>query len=431
MQEEQPGGAKDHPQTSLADPDHRAWLRSDAARQLDFFLPSLRGDGSFGVLDWDGAPLKRGPQELHTTTRLVHSYALGHAIGHRGADDIIDAGLTFLWKHHRDQKHGGYVWAVAEDGTPADGTKLAYGHVFVLLAASSAKAVGHPDADRLMADIIEVLEQHYWEEGAGRFCDEFNHDWTPFSSYRGMNANMHGVEALLAAFEATGDPIHLSRAGQILDFFIGHMAAENGWRIPEHYTSTWQIDPDYAGNPMFRPAGTTPGHALEFARLRLQHWDLAGRPESPALEEARALTQQALADAWGRAGGLAYTLDRKGTVAIPDRYWWPVTEGIGVLATLLKIDPSDEDEDWYHRLWDFAARHFVDAKRGGWFPEIDADGAPTARQFEGKPDIYHALQATLYPLAPGVARHLGALRQGAAGSPLDQAPEALFSESRL
>lgn len=224
-----------------------------------------------------------------------------------------------------------------------------------------------------------------------------------------MNANMHGVEALLGAFEATGEAHYLERAGRILEFFIGRMAPEHGWRLPEHYTEGWQVDPGYAGNPMFRPAGTTPGHSLELARLQLQHWDLSGRPDSGAVSAARALVDRALTDAWLPEGGLAYTVGFDGRVAIPDRYWWPVTEAIGAVSTLLKIDPQPGDETRYRSLWRFAEAHFVDADRGGWFPEIDAEGKPAGRQFEGKPDIYHALQAVLFPTTPGISRHLEAL----------------------
>lgn len=387
----------------LDDPVHRAWLAADARRQLDFFRASLRADGGFDVLKWNGSPLDEAPQELHTTTRLVHSYVLGQAFGDAGAAPIIDAGMDFLWNRHRDTRHGGYVWSVGRSGG-GDGTKLAYGHVFVLLAGASARGAGHPDADRLIADVSEVIDRHYWDETRGLLRDEFAEDWTPFSTYRGMNANMHGVEALLAAFEATGDSQYLGRAGRILDFFVGTVAPAHGWRIPEHYTEDWQVDPDYHGNPMFRPAGTTPGHSLELGRLVLQHWDLSGRRDTGAPVRARALIGQALADAWLPEGGLAYTLAPGGGIGVGDRYWWPVTEAAGALAALIKVDPQPGDEDWYRRVWGFANEHFVDHQVGGWFPEIDAEGEPTARQFHGKPDIYHALQADLFPLAAGVSR---------------------------
>jgi len=44
----------------------------------------------------------------------------------------------------------------------------------------------------------------------------------------------------------------------------------------------WTVDPGYSGNPMFRPAGTTPGHSFELGRLMLQHWELSGKPANSA-----------------------------------------------------------------------------------------------------------------------------------------------------
>ncbi len=394
-----------HPGSWRADPVHRAFLRASAWRQLDFFRASLTPAGRFAALDRDGAPIPGAPQELHVTARLVHAYALAKAFGYAGADAMIDAGMAALWHLHRDSEFGGYVWSVDADGI-RDGVKLAYGHVFVLLAGSSARLAGHPDADRLIEDASAVIDRHFWDETEGRLCDEFNRDWTPFSTYRGMNANMHGVEALLGAYEATENAIHLDRAGRILDFFVRTTAPAHGWRIPEHYTEDWRVDPDYRGDPIFRPAGTTPGHSLEFARLALQHWDLSGRPDDGTIERARHLTDRALDAGWAPDGGLVYTLADDGSVGIPTRFWWPVTEGIGALAALLKIDPRPRDETWYRRLWTFAASHFIDHARGGWFPELDAHGAPASAQFHGKPDLYHALQAELFPLSPAVSRLL-------------------------
>jgi len=120
---------------------------------------------------------------------------------------------------------------------------------------------------------------------------------------------------------------------------------------------------------------------------------------------ARNVAYRALSDAWVPVqGGLVYTLGFDGQPAIRDRYWWPVCEAIGVLASLIKLERSAQDEAWYRRLWSFADRHFIDHEVGGWFPEVDDAGHPTETQFKGKPDIYHALQATLFPLAPGLSR---------------------------
>jgi len=114
---------------------------------------------------------------------MVHSYAMGQAWGAPDCAAIIDAGMRALWHWHRDADQGGYVWAV-HGPQPQDSRKLAYGHVFVLLAASSAQEVGHEDAPRLFGDIAAVLERHFWDDAAGRLREEFARDWQPISRYR-------------------------------------------------------------------------------------------------------------------------------------------------------------------------------------------------------------------------------------------------------
>ncbi len=387
----------------LQDETHLAWLKQQGEALLSFFDASLQTDPGFCNLDDQGNPLPTTIQELHSTTRMVHSYALGALRGHPGAEQRVDHGMAYLINHHKDHEYGGFVWGL-DKGRVTDGRKLAYGHVFVLLAASSAKLAGHPDAERLITDITDVLDRHFWEDDIGLFCDEWNRDWTPFSTYRGMNANMHGVEALLAAYEATGKALYLTRARRILDFFIGKIGPSEGWRLVEHYTDSWDIDRSYAGNHMFHPAGTTPGHSFEMGRLLLQHWDLSGRKDANAPDQARHLIERGLKDAWLPEGGLAYTLNFDGSVADPSRFWWPVTEAINAMAALLILDNRTTDEHWYRKLWAFADSHFIDHQNGGWFPAIDEEGVPTNSIFNGKPDIYHALQACIFPLSGQLSR---------------------------
>lgn len=65
-----------------------------------------------------------------------------------------------------------------------------------------------------------------------------------------------------------------------------------------------------------------------------------GAASDGSVATARAIAEQALADGWDAArGGIHYTLDFDGRPAIRARYWWPVTEAIGVFASLLKLDP--------------------------------------------------------------------------------------------
>ena len=156
-------------------------------------------------------------------------------MGRPGAERFIDHGMEFLWNGHRDPVHGGYVWSVGKHG-PGDSRKQAYGHAFVLLAASSAKVAGHPDADRLLADVSEVLLARFWEPAAGAAAEEFEREWSPIGRYRGQHSNMHLTEACMAAFEVTGDKSWLDKAESIATLIIGRHAAVLGGRVPEHFT---------------------------------------------------------------------------------------------------------------------------------------------------------------------------------------------------
>jgi sulfoquinovose isomerase len=54
---------------------------------------------------------------------------------------------------------------------PPDPTKQANGHAFSLLTASSAKVAGHPDADRLIADISTIIRGQFWEVQYGAVAE--------------------------------------------------------------------------------------------------------------------------------------------------------------------------------------------------------------------------------------------------------------------
>jgi mannose/cellobiose epimerase-like protein (N-acyl-D-glucosamine 2-epimerase family) len=338
---------------------------------------------------------------------MVHCFAIARLLGRPGAQAFIDHGMEFLWNSHRDTAEGGYFWSIGEDG-PSDVRKQAYGHAFVLLAASSAKLVGHPDADRLLNDVTEILRTRFWEEAHGAAAEEFSRDWKPISSYRGQNSNMHLTEACMAAFEVTGDTAWLDMAERIATLVIGRMAAGNGWRLPEHFNESWEFDWDYAGGDVFRPYGTTPGHWLEWTRLLLQLWELGGRRLGWLPDAARALFRGAVTDGWNaQRGGFHYTLDWTGQPHLRNQLWWPCAEGIGAAAFLNAIDGGPEYEDWYRRIWDFVADKLIDREHGGWRAE-PADGE-AAKLFEGKPDLYHALQACLIPLLPTAGSVAGML----------------------
>jgi mannose/cellobiose epimerase-like protein (N-acyl-D-glucosamine 2-epimerase family) len=118
------------------------------------------------------------------------------------------------------------------------------------------------------------------------------------------------------------------------------------------------------------------------------------------IEAATGLFAKTTAIGWDRKlGGFYYTLDWSDRPDQTDRYWWPCAEGIGAAAALGSVSADPYYEEWYRRIWSFVATHVIDKSRG-WQPELNGELRPVSRVFEGRPDIYHAVQACLIPLCP-------------------------------
>jgi sulfoquinovose isomerase len=390
-------------QSWLTLPTHRDWLRNEANRLFDYFQwRSINPKGGFFEFDPDGKPLNTDNpvRGIHSTARMVHCMVIGHLLGRPGCADLIDHGMNYLWNAHRDQTHGGYFWSMDNDG-PRDATKQGYGHAFVLLAASSASLVGHPAAEAMLLDVAEIIDSKFWEGQHGAIAEEFAADWTPVPGYRGQNSNMHLTEALMAAYEATGEDGYLDKAERIADLIINRRARETGFRVGEHFDENWNLLQDYKGNEMFRPSGTTPGHWLEWARLLLQLYALGDRQQSWMPHAAEALFAQSMALGWDNdKGAFFYTLDWDDSPAKRSKLWWPMAEGAGAAAFLINHAPSDMHEQSYRLIWNTIANRFIDRDKGGWHEELTEDLVPSHSLFAGKGDIYHALQACLIPLYP-------------------------------
>jgi mannose/cellobiose epimerase-like protein (N-acyl-D-glucosamine 2-epimerase family) len=397
---------------------HRQWLTDQALTLLRFFRPIAAPDGWFADLDDDGntlTPAAGGSEQelLLTVTRAVHSYAAGELLGVPGCAPVVDAGLEALLGRHRDREFGGYYTAVGRDGR-VDPVKAAYGHAHVLLAASTALAAGHGNAQGLFDDVLAVIDAHFWDEQAGAARESFDRDWANPEPYRGQNSNMHLCEALLAAAEVSRREDLAQRAGRIAQKLIDGFARANDWLLPEHYSADWEPELEYNSERLddpFRPYGATVGHSLEWSRLVLGVAAATNDSDSWYLPAAEALFGRAVRDGWDPDGGFYYTLGWDGRPANPDRYWWPVAEGIGASLYLARLTGKPLYERWYRCLWDYAAHYLIDGRRGGWYAELDPLNHRKVHPWFGKPDIYHSLQATLLPLLPSASSLAGAVHR--------------------
>jgi mannose/cellobiose epimerase-like protein (N-acyl-D-glucosamine 2-epimerase family) len=142
---------------------------------------------------------------------------------------------------------------------------------------------------------------------------------------------------------------------------------------------------------------------MEWARLLLQLEAGLG-PSAPPwlLDAAVALFDHAVAEGWSVDGspGFVYTVGWDGAPVVRTRMHWVLDEAILTAAALRSRTGEERYERWYRTWWDLADEAFIDRVRGSWHHELDPSGAPSAGTWSGKPDVYHAYQATLFPLLP-------------------------------
>jgi sulfoquinovose isomerase len=391
---------------SAADPQ---WLETEGERLLGFGRAAVAPTG-FGWLSTTGT-LEDRPLELWITCRMTHVFAVAHLLGHEGAGDLVDHGVAALRGAFHDDEHGGW-FAQVDEGGPVTTGKACYPHDFVVLAASSAVAAERPGARALLDEAVEVLLARFWDDEHGMLVEEWDRGWTRLDGYRGVNANMHGVEALLAAADVLDDASLRERALRITTRVVGDLAPAHGWRLPEHFDADWVPQPDHnRENPAdpFRPFGATIGHALEWSRLAL-HLHAALGADAPAflLENARSLFDQAVREGWDVDGrpGFVYTTDWEGTPVVRERMHWVVAEAVGAAAALSAATGDPSYDAWGRTWWQHVEDCFVDRAGGSWWHELSPDLVPSSVVWEGKPDLYHAYQATLFsrlPLAPSMA----------------------------
>lgn len=387
--------------------ENRRFLAENAQALLAFGHRFPSPGGSAYYLGDDGTPWKERDRETWITSRMAHVYSIGTMRGHVGSEELADAALKGLRGELKDNKNGGWYAGLTADGAVVPG-KQCYAHAFVILAATSALLAGRDGARELLDDALALYDEKFWNETEGLSCDTWNTEFTVLDGYRGLNANMHTVEAFLAVADAIGDETYRVRAGRIIDRVIG-WASDNHDRIPEHFSSDWQ--PDLEKNietpdDPFKPYGATPGHGIEWARLITQWatstYGVDGHDAQPYIQMAERLYGRAVADAWNVDGarGIVYTTDWNGVPVVHDRMHWTLAEAINSSAVLYSVTGNDKYADDYSEFMKYLDEVVLDHTCGSWFHQLDEHNQVKRTVWPGKSDIYHALQAMLIPYAP-------------------------------
>jgi mannose/cellobiose epimerase-like protein (N-acyl-D-glucosamine 2-epimerase family) len=365
---------------------NRDFLLDHARQIMAFYHPRAvdpRG-GFYHFFKDDGTIYDAITRHLVSSTRFVFNYSEAYRyFAQQEYFEGVKHGVDFLRNIHRNSITGGYGWILRFFEGKAeieDATNHCYGLAFVLLAYSYAFKTGLPSAKGYLEETFDLMEQRFWSEQYGLYADEATGDWETLFPYRGQNANMHSCEALIAAFEATGEVHYLKRAYVIARNITVRQAGLTDGLIWEHYHPDWSVDWEYNRNDwtnIFRPWGYQPGHLTEWAKLLLileRHKSHLEGDTDWMMVRAGELFSAALSKAWDdEYGGIYYGFAPDGTICDSDKYFWVQAESLAAAALLATRTKEGFYWDWYGRIWSYSWKHFVDHRYGAWFRILSRD----------------------------------------------------------
>ena len=381
----------------------RQFLLDHIRHTMAFYHPRAidpRG-GFFHFFRDDGSIYDTNTRHLVSSTRFVFNYAMAYRqFGDPAYLRAAEHGTAYLRERHRNASTGGYAWLLDGDGV-ADSTNHCYGLAFVLLAYAHASMAGVGPARAWIAETFDLMERKFWSPASGLYADEAAPDWSSVDSYRGQNANMHACEALLAAYDATGQTRYLDRAAKVAGNITVRQAALADGLVWEHYHADWSVDRDYNKDDktnIFRPWGYQPGHLTEWAKLLLileRHRTESSDDTTWLLPRAVELFDVALARAWDdEFGGIHYGFAPDGSICDSDKYFWVQAESLAAAALLADRTGEEKYWNWYDRIWDYSWRYFVDHEHGAWYRILARNNSKISDEKSpaGKTD-YHTMGA--------------------------------------
>lgn len=371
--------------TGLDDPHNPDSLVQYTTRILNFYHPECLDEDYGGYIaqfdEETGDIYDRKSKHLVSQCRFVVNYSVVALInGREESASAAEHGLDFLLGPQRDREHGGFHWLVR--GTdPVDSKRVCYGHAFALLAFARVAELDSTRAENSLYELYDFIDERFWEPDQGLCKSTYNADWSETEAYRGQNANMHMCEALIAAYEATGDVQFRDRALTIAEALTVTLAEATDGLIWEHYTPDWEPDFEYNRDEpthTFRPWGYQPGHQIEWAKLLAvlsRHLD-----EGWLVPRAEELFEAAIEYGWDDDGGFYYSFDLDGDPVVTDKYSWEVAEAIGAAAVLYDQTGNDYYLNWYDRFWTYAKSSLVNPMYGNWYTKVTEDNEPVPTQ---------------------------------------------------
>jgi mannose/cellobiose epimerase-like protein (N-acyl-D-glucosamine 2-epimerase family) len=343
------------------------WSTEGWDRTTGGFIDRLTPDGRADI---------EAPRRVFVQARQIYCFAKAAQLGwYPEGREIALKGLEHLLaKAKSPDGRPGYVHRLAHDGSVLDPLRDTYDHAFVLLALASVYALDRDAQVRAeMDDLLTFIDGELRSPNGGFL------EGAPAAMPRRQNPQMHLFEAMIAAFDATRDPVFQNRAGEFFALFLASLYDKQKKVLGEYFEDDWSN---------IEPVSVEPGHQAEWVWLLKGFERITGCPTGRYRAEllASALRYR---DA---AGCLVDEGDASGNIKRYSRRCWPQTEIAKAWiaqAESGEAGAADEARAALMRLDRYYLGHPV---VGAWYDQFDRDGKSLVATIPAS-SFYHVLCA--------------------------------------
>jgi mannobiose 2-epimerase len=345
---------------------------------LPFWLKHARNPERGGFHAFIGEDMRvrdDQPRGALLTSRILWTFSAAHR---RHPDpaylEMARYAYEDLTKRFVDPTHGGVIWSVNPDQTPADTRKQIYGQVFAIYGlAEYFRATGDQTALAQAISIYRLVDEHARDAVHGGYFDALDREWHRLGvnmlgpAPKTQNSHIHILEAFTNLLRVWPDGGLRERQRELIELIMHRI-----------------IDPRTNHLVLFMQDDWTPvgdevsyGHDIELSWLLVEAAEVLGDQELLARVKTKALAMAAVTMAQGldQDGGM-YNEGTNHGPTNTNKDWWEQAEAAVGFLNAYQLSGDLRYFTQAQASWKFIQTYLVDRRQGDWHSQLRRDGSP-------------------------------------------------------
>lgn len=290
--------------------------------------------------------------------------------------DAARHAADYFRRHFIDRQFGGVYWSVDSSGSPVDTKKQLYSQGFAIYGLSELYAAGRDESVlNEAAALFKYTEEHFQDSLNGGYIEALARDGSPLEDMslsahdinadKTMNSHLHILEAYANLYKVWPDAALGARVKELLDLICNKVMDSSG-HLRLYFSKEWII----------LPGGISYGHDIETSWLALECAMALG--DNKVIERVKPfslLLGRAGNEGLAGDGSMIYEKLPDGS-SDRSRQWWVQAEAVVGNLWLWKYHGDGAALERARSCWNYIKSKLVDNSSGEWYWAVGDDGMP-------------------------------------------------------